>query len=203
MNKKDLAKRLRDERLKSGTDVVTAAKALSCKPTRIESLEEGEGTPSDFELLILDQLYGSRLSKEANSPFKALLSTLLPAFLSLLIVGVVNPFLPVFDFDGNYVSLMRALDVSVNGGTIPQGGMQAIIACLFSFLSVISLTFVFLLKKRDAVYSSVVFTVEFIALCSTLYPFKFGPYLMAITFLFGVFSFLWLKYKDRLLGGKL
>lgn len=201
MNKIDLAQRLKEARLRNGISIEIIAKALSSDALYVQELEEGKKIPSDFELLILDQLYGTHFSKEGKRPVKELLYLWIPALLNFFVLLVVNPFVPVFNFEGKYLSLMKALDVSYNAGKVPDGSIQAIIACLMSFVIFAFLFFIFLLRKRKEIYCAILFTLEFIVFCSTLYPFVFGPYMMAITFVFGVLSFFLIKDKDKIIKG--
>lgn len=195
MTQKESGEFLKNKREEIGLSVEEVSSVLECDPSHLLSIESGEDLPSKDELSVLKHIYGLDKYNEKNKGgFLQSLRGFIPFFLNLIIFIIVNPFIPLYEFKGGYHSLIESLSVNFNDGQVLNGSIQLLIASLTCLLALILLFLLFFKKKRTYVFIGVIYFVEFLVFCSCLYMFKVGPYMMALSLVFGFLS-TYLSYR--------
>lgn len=193
MKRKRIGERLKEARLSQGISLEVAARALGEAIEEVEEIEEGGREPTSLEVMVLDALYGSSVGR--RGAVALLFSAWGPFFSSLLLWIPVNPFIPIYPFEGRAMSLAQALDAR----TFPQGApgeaLGLLAACATSFAVSAFLFFSFLLPKGRWIWSATFFGIEAIVFFATLSPFPAGPWIGALALLAGILSSWWAKKR--------
>lgn len=134
--------------------------------------------------------------------YREFLRELIPFFLDLPFLILVNPMIPIYDFDGKWLNLMKALDTRYTDGNVNVNSILLLVACLSIFIFLIALFMVFGIKGRKWLYVSIVYGLQFLLLAATLWPFIVGWIVIVLTGVIGSLVSLWMYKKEKKADGQ-
>lgn len=129
--------------------------------------------------------------------YKELLKELIPFFVDLPFLILVNPLIPIYDFDGQWLNLIKALDTRYSNGDVNVNSILLLISCMGIFIFLIALFMVFGVKCRKWLYVSIVYGLQFLLFASTLWPFIVGWVVIILTGIVGTLMSLRMYMKEK------
>lgn len=129
--------------------------------------------------------------------YKELLKELIPFFVDLPFLILINPLIPIYDFDGQWLNLIKALDTRYSNGNVNVNSILLLVSCMGIFIFLIALFMVFGVKGRKWLYVSMAYGLQFLLFIATLWPFIIGWVEIILSGIVGTLMSLWMYRKEK------